>query len=173
MIMPPWLRKLALTAHVTATVGWLGAVVVFLALGAIGLTSQDAQTVRGAYLVMEPAAWFVLVPLAFASLLSGIIQALGTPWGLFRHYWVLFKLLIAVFITIVLLIYMQTFAIMAAVAADPGVDLAMVRNASPGLHAVLALLALLVALVLAIYKPRGLTRYGWRKQHEERALSTP
>jgi hypothetical protein len=23
---------------------------------------------------------------------TGLIQALGTVWGLFRHYWVLFKL---------------------------------------------------------------------------------
>jgi hypothetical protein len=48
-------------AHVASSVGWLGAVVVFLAVAVIGLTSQDPQTVRGAYLVMEPAAWFVLV----------------------------------------------------------------------------------------------------------------
>jgi len=86
MTMPPHLRKFALTAHVTTTVGWLGAVVVFLALAVVGLTSQDPQTVRGAYLVMEPAAWLVLVPLAFASLLTGIVQALGTTWGFFRHY---------------------------------------------------------------------------------------
>lgn len=169
MTMTPWVRKLALTAHVTTTVGWLGAVVAFLALAVVGLTSQDAQTVRGVYLVMEPAAWLVLVPLAFASLFTGTVQALGTTWGLFRHHWVLFKLLITVFITIVLLIYMETFRVMAGVAADPNADLSLVRNASPGLHAVLALLVLLMAVILAIYKPRGMTRYGWRKEHEERA----
>src|SRR5215207_11105088 len=118
MILPPRLRQFALTAHVTASVGWLGAVVVFLALAVVGLTSQDAQTVRGAYLVMEPAAWFVLVPLAFASLLTGLVSSLGTAWGLFRHYWVVFKLLINVFATIVLLNYMETFRLMAGVAAD-------------------------------------------------------
>src|SRR5436190_12529293 len=89
-------RKLALTAHVTCSVGWLGAVVVFLALAVIGLASPQPQTVRGVYLVMEPAAWSVLVPLAFASLLSGLVQSLGTSWGLARHYWVLAKLLINV-----------------------------------------------------------------------------
>jgi hypothetical protein len=66
MIMTPRLRKFVLTAHVTSSVGWLGAVAVFLALAVIGLTSQDAETVRAVYLVMEPAAWFVLAPLAFA-----------------------------------------------------------------------------------------------------------
>ncbi|HEV8553737.1 MAG TPA: DUF2269 domain-containing protein [Casimicrobiaceae bacterium] len=171
--MPPSFRKFALTAHVTTTVGWLGAVVVFLALSVVGLTSQDAQTVRGAYLVMEPAAWLVLVPLAFASLLTGMVQALGTAWGLFRHFWVLFKLLMTVFVTIVLLIYMETFSFMAGVAANPSADLGVVRNASPMLHAALALLVLLVAVTLAVYKPRGMTRYGWRKQHEQRTVSQP
>jgi hypothetical protein len=173
MTMSPRLRKVALTAHITSSVGWLGAVVAFHGLAVVGLTSQDAQTVRGAYLVMEPAAWFVLVPLAFASLLTGLVQSLGTKWGLFRHYWVLFKLLTTIFSTIVLLIYMETFSVMAGVAADPSADLGVVRNASPGLHAALALLVLLVAAVLAVYKPRGMTRYGWRKQQEERTVSQP
>ncbi len=30
------------------------------------------------------------------------------------------------------------------------------------------LLVLLVTTVLAVYKPRGMTRYGQRKQHEQR-----
>jgi hypothetical protein len=165
------LRKFALTAHVTSSVGWLGAIAAFLGLGIIGLTSQDAQTVRGAYLVMEPAAWYVLVPLALASSFTGILVSLGTPWGLFRHYWVLFKLLITVFATAILLIYMGTFRYMAGAAADPSADLSMVRNPSPVLHSVLALLVLLVATVLAVYKPRGMTPYGWRKQRQERAAA--
>jgi hypothetical protein len=173
MIMLPRLRKFALTAHVTSSVGWLGAVVVFLAISVVGLTSQDAQTVRGAYLVMEPAAWFVLVPLAFASLLTGLVQALGTTWGLFRHYWVLFKLLINLSATIVLLMYMETLSFMAGVAADPSADLGELRNPSPALHTALALLVLLVATVLAVYKPRGMTRYGQRKQHEQRTVLVP
>lgn len=173
MTMTPRLRKFALIAHVTSSVGWLGAVVVFLALAGVGLTSQDAQTVRGAYLVMEPAAWFVLVPLAFASLLTGLVMSLGTTWGLFRHYWVLFKLVIAVFATLILLIYMGTFRNMAGVAADPSVDLHMVRNPSPTLHAALALLVLLVATILAVYKPQGVTPYGRRKQREQRTVLQP
>jgi hypothetical protein len=173
MTMTPRVRKFALTAHVASSVGWLGAIAGFLALAVVGLTSQDAQTVRGAYLVMEPAAWFVLVPLAFASLLTGLVQSLGTTWGLFRHYWVLFKLLINIVATIVLLTYMETFRFMAGVAADPSADLGAVRNVSPALHAGAALLLLLVATTLAVYKPRGMTRYGRRKEHEQRTVLMP
>ena len=120
---------------------------------------------------MDPAARMVLVPLAFASLLTGLVQALGTPWGLFRHYWVLFKLLINLFATVVLLLYLETFRIMARVAADPNVDLSMVRNPSPALHAGAALLLLLVATTLSVYKPRGVTPFGRRKQRERRTVS--
>jgi uncharacterized membrane protein len=168
----PRLRKVALTAHVACSVGWLGAVVVFLGLGVVGLTSADDETVRGVYLVMEPAAWLVLVPLALASLLTGLVQSLGTTWGLFRHYWVLFKLLINVVSTIVLLLYMETLRYLADVAADPSAELAAVRSASPVLHAALAVLLLLVATTLAVYKPRGVTPYGQRKEREQRAALT-
>jgi uncharacterized membrane protein len=160
----PGVRKLVLTAHVTFSVGWLGAVVALLAIAVVGLTSDDAQTVRGVYLVMEPAAWLVLLPLAIASLLTGLIQSLGTVWGLFRHYWVVFKLLINVFATIVLLMYMQTLDGLADVAADPGSELDAVRSFSPVLHAAAAAVLLLVATTLAVYKPRGVTPFGRRKQ---------
>ena len=162
MAFAPALRKLTFTTHVTTSVGWIGAVLVFLALAAIGLSSPDDRTLRGAYLLMAPAAWFVLVPLAHASLLSGIMLSLGTAWGLFRHYWVVLKLVITAFSTVILLIYMGTFRQMAGVAADPVVELGLVRNPSPLLHAVLALILLLTATVLAIYKPFGTTPYGAR-----------
>ena len=103
------LRTFTFTTHVTSSVGWLGALIAFLALAVIGLTSPDERTVRGAYLVMAPAAWFVLVPPAHASLLSGILLSLGTAWGLFRHYWVVLKLVITAFSTVILMIYMGTF----------------------------------------------------------------
>ena len=36
-----------------------------------------------------------------------------------------------------------------------------------------ALLVLLVATALSMYKPRGWTRYGWRKHHEQRTVPQP
>jgi hypothetical protein len=173
MTMTPGLRRFTFTTHITSSVGWFGAVIVFLALAVIGLISQDEAMVRGVYLLMAPAAWFVLVPLAHASLLSGIALSLGTTWGLFRQYWIVLKLLITVFATVVLLIYMGTFKQMAGVAADPTVGLGLVRNPSPMVHAILALGLLLMATVLAVYKPLGMTAYGMRKQQEQREALTP
>ncbi len=174
MTLTPRLRKLALTAHVTASVGWLGAVAGVLGLAIAGLTSDDAQTVRAVYIAMESTGWFVLIPLALASLMTGLVQALGTKWGLFRHYWVLFKLFINVFATIILVMYMQTLGDLADVAAAttaPGDHLGGLRSPSPVLHAGAALLLLLVATTLAVFKPAGTTRYGRRKAHEQRMAS--
>jgi hypothetical protein len=167
MMMDPGLRRLTLTTHVTSSVGWVGAVIAFLALAVIGLTSQNEATVRGVYLVMAPAAWFVLVPLAHAALLTGIALSLGTTWGLIRHYWVVLKLGITSFCTLILMIYMGTFRQMAGVAADPIVELGLVRNPSPMVHAILALILLLMATILAVYKPFGMTPYGTRKADDE------
>jgi hypothetical protein len=168
MIMPPILRKLALTAHVTTSVGWLGAVASFLALALAGLASQDEETVRAAYLAMDLTTWFVIVPLSIASLLTGLVQSLGTSWGLFRHYWVLIKLLLTVVATFLLLVHTQPITFMATVVvATPlsGADLREVRMQLV-FDAGAALLLLLVVTALSVYKPRGLTRYGWRKQRQ-------
>ena len=164
------LRKLALTAHIIVSVGWFGAVAAFLALAVAGLTSRDAQMVRTAYAAMELTARWVIVPLAVVSLLSGIIQSLGTPWGLFRHYWVLAKLLLTTFATIILLAKMPLIGYAARRAATTtlsGPDL-HTAGMQLAIHATGGLLVLLLITALSVYKPWGLTGYGRRKQQERR-----
>jgi hypothetical protein len=169
MIMPPRLRKLALAAHITSSVGWIGAVAGYIALDVAAATGQDAQMLRAAYLAMELIAWYVIVPLAVASLLTGLVMSLGTKWGLFRHYWVLISLLLTVIATVVLLVETQTISYFADIAADPttsGDDLRALGSTL--VHSGGGAVVLLVILVLNVYKPRGMTRYGWRKQDEQR-----
>jgi hypothetical protein len=167
MAMRPGLRKLALTAHVTSSVGWMGSVACFLALAIAGLTGGEEQAVRAAYVAMKTTTWAVIVPLCLASLVTGLIESCGTPWGLFRHYWVVAKLVLTVLATVVLLAHTQPIGLLAHAAARGalGADLHSVR-VQLLVDAAAALFVLLMATVLAIYKPRGLTRYGWRKQHE-------
>lgn len=112
--MTPTLRKLTITAHVTFSVGWLGAVAAFLVLSIAGLASHDAEVVRGAYLSMDLISRFVIIPMCLAALATGLLQALGTPWGLFRYYWIVIKFGLAIFATIALLIHQ--FAVMAVAA---------------------------------------------------------
>jgi hypothetical protein len=175
MTMTRRLRKFALSAHVTSSVGWLGAVAGFLALAVAGLTSRDAQTVRAAYLAMELTGWYVIVPLSLASLPTGLVMSLGTEWGLLRYYWVLAKLLITIVATILLLVHMQPVGHLARVVAETtlasgelaGLRIQLVADAGA------ALLALLVATTLSVYKPWGRTRYGRRKHEQGDAVVQP
>ena len=171
--MTPSVRKFALTAHVTSSVGLLGSIATFLALAVAAVTGQDVEIIRAAYLAMDLTARLVIVPLAFASLLSGLIQSLGTPWGLFRHYWVLAKLVLTVFATIVLLAKMELIGQAARLATGTALPLADLRamGIELAVHAAAGLLVLLVPTVLSIYKPRGLTPYGRRIQQQQRTSS--
>ena len=162
MTMTAPVRKLTLTAHVTTSVGWLGALAVFLAHALASLISQDEQMVRAASLAMGLTAWLVILPLSLASLITGLIQALGTAWGLCRHYWILFKLLLTAVATIVLLLKLGPISYLAEVAAQTtfsSTDLIGLRT-SLMVHAAGGLLVLLAVATLAVYKPRGMTRYG-------------
>ena len=170
--MTPGLRKFALATHLTVSVGWIGAVVAYLALGVSAVNSQNAQTVRAAWIGMELVGWYAIVPLALAALLTGIVMSLGTPWGLFRHYWVLISLGLTVFSTVILLLHMPTVSMLAdmAQAADSG---HLAELGGDLLHPGVGLGVLLVITGLNVYKPRGLTPYGWRKQQERRTVVAP
>jgi len=165
MKITPSVRKFALTAHVIFSVGWLGAVLAYLPLALTGLTSGDAQTVRASYLSMESIAWFAILPCCFAALVSGLVQSLGTEWGLFRHYWVVLKFLLTASATIILLLHMPTITRVARMAADMTLPIASVGMVQRQLviHAAGGLLVLLATTVISIYKPWGLTPYGRRR----------
>ena len=169
MMMSPGLRKFALTVHITSSVGWMGAVIAYLVLDLTVVASQDAQTVRAAYVAMDLIVSKAIVPLALAALLTGLIMSLGTKWGLFRHYWVLISLLLTVLAVVVLLIETQTISRLTDIAANPTTSDGDLR-ALPGtlVHSVGGTVVLLVIQALNIYKPQGLTPYGWRKQREQR-----
>lgn len=161
-MMTPSVRKLALTTHIGSSVGWLGAVAAFLALSVAGVAGQDPQMVRAAYLAMHLVTWFVIVPFSVAALVTGVIQSLGTQWGLFRHYWIVAKLGLTVVATLILLVHTQPIGQVAAFAATSTLapdDLGPIRIRLIA-DAGAALMALLVATTLSVYKPWGMTSYG-------------
>lgn len=165
--MNPWSRKFLLTAHITASVGWIGAVLAYLALVIAAMTGQSDQLLRATWIALELIGWYVIVPLALGALVTGISIALGTPWGLFRHYWVATSLLLTVVAAAVLLQHMSTvtsFANIASDAANAGVR-DVLRPALRGelLHAGVGLVVLLGIATLNVYKPRGLTAYGRKR----------
>jgi hypothetical protein len=156
--MPYAVRKLVLLAHITTSLGWLGTVAAFLVLAIAGLNSSNQQTVRSVYLVMPVLTWSVIVPLAFASLFTGLALSLVTKWGLIRYYWVLAKLLINSVAIPILLLHTRIISEVANAAAKGTLSDADLRGSRVQLivAAAAAMLALLAASVLSVYKPRGM-----------------
>jgi hypothetical protein len=169
--MTPGWRKLVLSVHLISSLGWLGAVVAYVALGIAAAANRESQTVRGAWIAMELVGWFVIVPLALAALVTGLVISLGTPWGLFRHYWVLISLALTLLATVILILHMPSVSTTAAAAR--AADSSQLGQLGGDLgHAVGGLVVLLLVTVLNVYKPQGLTPYGWRKQQEARAWTS-
>jgi hypothetical protein len=172
--MPPGIRRLALTAHLTCSVGWIGAACAYLTLGVWAATTTDAEATRAAWSAMEVTGWWAIIPLAVTALVTGLVMSLGTPWGLFRHYWVVISFALTALCTVVLVLHMPTVTATAAMLRrmDTGLGTAGMGHGAVGgdlFHPGAGLVLLLAVAVLNVYKPRGLTPYGWRKQQEERA----
>src|SRR5688572_8365418 len=127
--MTPGLRKFALIVHLTSSVGWIGAVVAYLALVIAAMTSEDVQTLRAAWIAMGLTGGYVIVPLALTSLVTGLVMSLGTKWGLFQHYWVIISLVLTIFATLILLQHMQTVNYYAGIAAGTdSADISVLRD---------------------------------------------
>jgi hypothetical protein len=178
MPMSPRLRRFTLTAHVTFSVGWLGAVVAYLALAVAGLTSEDAQVTRAVYPAMELLGWFVVVPFSLAALLTGLVQSLGSVWGLFRHYWVVAKFALTLGAIVVLLVRAEGFfGSLGMLGSRAGTALASSEGGMLPtqlvVHAGVGLMVLLTTTALSVYKPWGKTPYGLRRQQERREGSLP
>jgi hypothetical protein len=155
------LRKTGVFAHVTASIGWLGAVGAFLAVALAGLRSTDRETAAAACVAMDWIAWLAILPFCVVSLVTGVVQSLATPWGLFRHYWVIVKLVLTLAATAVLILHMRAIdhAADAARRVSTIAELGGVRIQLAA-QAAAALLTLLIATGLSVYKPRGVTAYG-------------
>lgn len=152
------MRKLLLLFHTAISVGWLGAVVAYLALALAARSSADPHLVRALLLAMELIGWRVIVPLSLGALATGVLQSVSSEWGLFRHYWVVAKLGLTVMGTVVLVVHMRTVSRVAGMASDgpvPG-DFSFLKLQLV-VHAAGGLVVLLAATALSIWKPWGRT----------------
>ena len=171
---PGW-RKFALTAHITSSVGWFGAVVAFFGLALVGVQTASDQMVRSVYIAMEAVGWLVIAPFSIATLVTGLVQSAGTSWGFVRHYWVVSKLLITTGASTLLLLHMQVMSTVAEAASAGVLTSSHLRNPRMQLlgDAAAAAVVLLIAVALSVFKPRGRTSFGGVSELEGPAERTP
>ena len=170
MAMSASLRRAALAVHIICSVGWIGAAAGYLVLGVLAAVSEEPLTIRAAWIGMEVIGWRAVVPLGCLAFLTGLVMSLGTPWGLVRHYWVLFALVLTVLALTVLILHMPTVTAAANLARTVD-NRAVIALGGDVLHPALGLVLLVVVAVLNVYKPRGLTGFG-RKRSPTSSRST-
>ena len=159
--MSPRTSKVMLTTHITFSLGWIGTIAAFLALAITGLIGNE-QVIQGCYISMEIIAWFVIVPFCFASFITGVIQALGTSWGLFKHWWVFAKLVLTIIATLILMLHMQPISYLSEVASQNVFALDELRTLRVRIiaDAAAAILVLVAITTVSVYKPWGKIQFG-------------
>ncbi len=136
------MKRLNLLLHVTSSAGWWGAVAAFLALAIAGMTGDGHAACRA----MAVTGWGAIVPLAVLSSATGLVQSLLGAWGLLRYWWVLFKIVVILPCSLLLVLHLKALDACSARTAD-----------RMTVDATLALIVLMVPLALSVYKPRGTT----------------
>ena len=85
-------RTLLVWLHVVSSVGWLSQAVALLALLLYGMRTSDVNAFRMARVLDHN----VLAIMANTSAFTGMMLSATTPWGYFRHWWVLAKFAITI-----------------------------------------------------------------------------
>ncbi|MEU1124110.1 DUF2269 domain-containing protein [Streptomyces sp. NPDC005899] len=147
-------RRSVLVAHVAVSVSWLGLTVGLLALGLTALLAQDATAAQAATRAMKVFADWLIVPVALLSLVSGLVLALGTPWGLARHRWVWTKFWLTSIATALSVFSLR-----------PGINEAAARGAADVdlvIAPAVATATYFFITAISVLKPWGPTRRGRR-----------
>jgi hypothetical protein len=153
-------RKGVLVVHIVSAGTWIGIDVVMGVVVFTTLLAEDDNTRALCYRALELFAVWPLIATGLLCLASGVVLGLGTKWGLIRYWWVATKLALNVLLVALVPIALRPEVIekaeqgrrfMSGEAASLAVgDLVFPPIVSPTL--------LLVAFVLAVFKPWGRIR---------------
>ncbi|MFJ8537739.1 DUF2269 domain-containing protein [Streptomyces sp. NPDC093591] len=153
-------RRASLVVHVVGAASWLGLTVGLLALGVTAATTGTAVTVEASVRAMKLFADWLLLPVAFLTLVSGLVLSLGTPWGLARHRWVWTKFWLTLATTTATVFALRPGVNSAVAAVTAGGPLPDAGDVLFG--PIVSLSAYVFMTVISVLKPWGLTRRGRR-----------
>ena len=153
-------RKSVLLVHIASAGAWLGIDVVMAVLVFTALGTDDDRTKALAFRALELVAVWPLLTMGMLCLLTGILLGLGSRYGLVRYWWVAVKLALNLVLSGLVLV---------ALAPEVADAAERARQFDAGLPAPLGVgdlifppivspTALLVAMVLAVFKPWGRIR---------------
>ncbi len=168
--LPPALRKGLLTAHIVTAVSWIGVDLVLLVLALTALTSTDPRTVAASYVAIGAFTVVLLVPAGVLTLATGLLLGAGTRWGIVQYWWLSGKLVITVVLTTLVILLLRPRVAEVASRAEQAGAAGLSRDQLGNLPVdllfppVVSIVALIVATVLAVYKPWGKTPFARRRR---------
>jgi hypothetical protein len=164
------MRKGVLVVHIVSAGAWIGIDVVMGVFVFTALLTDEDPIKALCYRALELFAVWPLLTTGLICLASGVVLGLGTKWGLVRYWWVAIKLALNVVLTALVLVALRPGVMEAAeqgrrfMAGSPASlavgDLIFPPIVSPT--------ALLIAFVLAVFKPWGLIRKRQALREDER-----
>ena len=156
--------------HIVSGGAWIG---IDVAMGVViftALLAEDGNTRALCYRALELFAVWPLLTAGLLSLASGVVLGLGSKWGLIRYWWVAIKLVLNVVLVALVPVLLRPQVIEMAeqgrrfMAGEPASlavgDLIFPPIVSPS--------ALLIAFVLAVFKPWGRIRKRLAPREDER-----
>lgn len=164
-------RRTFLVIHIASAAAWLGLTLGLLALAVTAVTADPVpagptapgEPIEAAVRSMRVFTEWLVLPLGLLTLGSGLVLALGTPWGLARHRWVLTKFLLTLAtVTATALALRPGIAEAADTVAAGAVPPAGELLGGP----VVSFCAYLLMTVVSVLKPWGPTRRGRRLRAE-------
>jgi hypothetical protein len=164
------MRKSILVVHIVSAGAWIG---IDVAMGVVVFTAlivEDDNTKALCYRALELFAIWPLFTTGLVCLASGVVLGLGTKWGLVRYWWVAIKLVLNILLTTLVLVALRPGVIEAA---DQGRRFAAGEPASLAVGdlifpPIVSPTALLIAFVLAVFKPWGRIRKRPAPQRDAR-----
>jgi uncharacterized membrane protein len=151
-------RRASLVVHVSASAAWLGLTLGLLALGVTAATTGSAVTVEASVRAMKLFADWLLLPVAFATFVSGMVLSLGTPWGLARYRWVYTKFWLTLATTTATVFALRPGVNAAVAAVAAGESLPDTGDILFG--PIVSLSAYVFMTVISVLKPWGPTKRG-------------
>src|SRR5215216_1917998 len=153
-------RKGVLVVHIVSAGAWIGIDVVMAVIVFTALLADDDSTKALCYRALELFAVWPLLTTGLICLASGIVLGLGTKYGLVRYWWVAIKLVLNIVLTALVLVALRPAV---TEAAEQGRQFAAGAPASVAVGdlifpPIVSPTALLIAVVLAVFKPWGRIR---------------
>jgi hypothetical protein len=148
-------RKSVLVLHIASAGAWLGIDVVMAVLISTALLSDDDRTKA-----LELVAVWPLLTTGMVCLLTGVVLGLASRYGLVRYWWVAVKLVLNLLLSGLVLVALAPEVSQAAARArlfESGQQVALTVG-DLIFPPIVSPTALLVAMVLAVFKPWGRIR---------------